>query len=107
VRHSADVAFLGYAYAKAGRRPDALRLLRELKDRAAQGYVSPTNIGVLMAGVGDTVGALQWLERAVQEHDPQLIYNFVPEPILEGMRRTPEGAALLKRMGLPLGVAQK
>jgi serine/threonine-protein kinase len=102
VRHSADVAFLGYAYAKAGRRPEALRLLRELKDRGTQAYVSPTNIGVLLTGLGDTLGALQWLERAVQQHDPQLLYNFIPEPLLEGVRSRPEGAALVKRMGLPL-----
>ncbi|HEU5303197.1 MAG TPA: protein kinase, partial [Gemmatimonadales bacterium] len=102
VRHSADLAFLGYAYAKAGRQAEASRLLRELKDRGEQSYVSPTNIAVLLTGLGDTVAALQWLERAVQEHDPQLIYNFIPEPLLEGVRSRPEGAALVKRMGLPV-----
>jgi hypothetical protein len=51
VRHSVDVAFLGYGYAKAGRRPEAEALLRELLDRQSKGYVSPANIAVLTVGL--------------------------------------------------------
>jgi predicted Zn-dependent protease len=102
VRHSVNVALLAYAYAKAGRRPEAEALLRELLHRRSKGYVSPASIALLTAGLGDTVETFAWLRRAVDIHDPLLVYNFVNEPLVESFRRHPQGAAILKAMGLPL-----
>ena len=55
---------------------------------------------LLLAGMGDTAGAFVSLERAVEIHDPFLVYHFVSDPLLEGLRREPRGEALLRRMGL-------
>jgi tetratricopeptide (TPR) repeat protein len=101
VRLSSDLGFLGYAYAKAGRQRDAERLLRELEDRGARGYVSSASVAVLLTGLGDTVEAFRRLEQAADERDPLLILNFVIDPLLEGLRKEPRGQALLRRMGLP------
>jgi TolB-like protein/Tfp pilus assembly protein PilF len=100
-RPSLDVALLGYAYAKAGKRPNAEALLRELLERRSKGYVSSANIALLTAGLGDTTATFGWLKRAVEIHDPMLVYDFVNEPLLEPFRRDPRGVAILRAMGLP------
>lgn len=95
------MAALGFTYARAGRRQAAEALLSELLDRRSKGYVRAASIAMLNAGLGDTAQAFAWLDRARQVHDPFLIYNFVSEPLMEPMRRHPNGAALLRAMGLP------
>jgi TolB-like protein/Tfp pilus assembly protein PilF/tRNA A-37 threonylcarbamoyl transferase component Bud32 len=101
VRHSVNVALLAYAYAKAGRRREAEALLRELLERRSKGYVSPASIALLTAGLGDTAETFAWLRRAVEIHDPLLVYNFVNEPMLEPFRRDPRGVEILRAMRLP------
>jgi len=101
VRPSLELALLGYAYAKAGRRPDAEALRRELLERRSKGHVSPASIALLTAGLGDTTETFAWLRRAIEVHDPMLVYNFVNEPLLEPFRRDPRGVAILQRMRLP------
>ena len=100
-RHSINVALLGYAYAKAGWRPKAEALLRELLERRSKSSISPSSIALLTAGLGDTVETFAWLRRAVEIHDPLLVYNFVIEPLLEPFRRDPRGMAILRAMRLP------
>jgi TolB-like protein/DNA-binding SARP family transcriptional activator/Tfp pilus assembly protein PilF len=101
VRGSYDLALLGYGYAKAGRHKEAQVLLRELLERRSKRYVSPATIALLTAGLGDTTETFVWLRRAVEIHDPKLIYEFVNEPLLEPFRRDPRGAAILRAMRLP------
>jgi tetratricopeptide (TPR) repeat protein len=100
-RLTPDLAVLGYGYAKAGRRRDAEALLRELLQRRSTRYVSPASLALLTAGLGDTNETFGWLARAIEVHDPILIYYFVNEPLLEPFRRDPRGAAVLRAMGLP------
>ena len=100
VRQSITLAQLGYGLAKLGRRKEAELLLGELMDRRAKGYVTPTSIAFLHAGLGDTAETFTWLRRAAESHDPFLIYNFVNEPLLNPLKRDPRGAAILREMGL-------
>jgi serine/threonine-protein kinase len=100
LRHSVDVALLGHAYAKVGRREEARRLLRELENRAARGYVSGASVALAYAGLGDTASVFRWLERAAEAGDPILAYYFAIEPLMAAYRRYPRGARLLQRMGL-------
>jgi eukaryotic-like serine/threonine-protein kinase len=100
-RHALNLALLGYAYTKVGRQRDAQQLLRELEGRADSGYASPIAFALLHAGLGDTARSFHWLERAADERDPFLIYFFVTDPFLEGLRKDSRGVALLRRMNLP------
>jgi serine/threonine-protein kinase len=102
VRHSVPTALLGYALAKAGRRHESEELLRELLERQSKGYVSPTSIALLTAGLEDTVQTFSRLRHAAEIHDPFLIYNFLNEPMLEQFQRDPRGVAILGMMRLPV-----
>ena len=99
-RHALNLALLGYAYTKVERLRDAEQLLRELEGRADSAYASPIAFALLHAGLGDTAGSFHWLERAADERDPFLIYFFVTDPFLEGLRKDSRGVALLRRMNL-------
>jgi TolB-like protein/tRNA A-37 threonylcarbamoyl transferase component Bud32/Tfp pilus assembly protein PilF len=100
VRLSMPLAILGYALAKSGRRGEAEQILRELIERQRRGYVAPTSLAVLHAGLGDTTETFAWLQRALDGHDPFLIYNFVNDPVMAPFGRDPRGQTILLAMGL-------
>ena len=100
VRQSSPLGILGFALAKSGRRAEAQEVLRELLERQRRGYIAPTSLAVLHAGLGDTTGTFAWLQRALEGRDPFLIYNFVNDPIMAPFRRDPRGQAILRAMGL-------
>ena len=100
VRSSAPLAILGYALAKSGRPSEAERILEELLERQRRGYIAPTSLAVLHAGLGDTTETFAWLRRALEAHDPFLIYNYVNDPVMAPFRRDPRGQDILQAMGL-------
>lgn len=65
-------ATLGYAYAAAGNRAEAQKIIRELKEQSKQKYVSPYFVAVIYSGLGDKDQAFEWLEQAYQERHPYL-----------------------------------
>ena len=89
--------FLGYAQAMSGNRRDALAILKELN--AASEYVSPAELAILYAGLGDKEKALASLESAYAAHDLQLQYLKV-EPHYDSLRSDARFTALLRRVGL-------
>lgn len=94
------VASLGYAYAVAGRRREARKVLDKLKDLSKQRYVSPYFIATVYAGLGDTEKALEWLEKAYQDHSGWLAYvQWQPE--FAPLRSDPRFRDLLRRMNFP------
>ncbi len=58
---------LAYAYAMAGRRDEALKILDEQKRLAAQGYISPYNFAIIYTGLGDKDKAFEWLEKGYEQ----------------------------------------
>lgn len=95
------VAAGGHAYAVAGRRAKALKVLAGLQELSSRRYVSAYDIATIYAGLGDTADALQWLERAYQERSDGLVYLGV-DPTWDGMRSNPRFARLVRRVGLAL-----
>jgi serine/threonine protein kinase/tetratricopeptide (TPR) repeat protein len=90
---------LANACAVAGRRQEALEVLEELKARRGRQYVSPWGLASIYARLGETGSALEWLERAYEEHDSTLVWLKV-HPRFDALRTEPRFTALLKRMGL-------
>jgi adenylate cyclase len=68
--------------------------------RLAEGkYQSPLNIALNYAFAGDDSEALDWLERAVDEHTPWLPELKI-DPMWDAVRSQPRFVALLKKIGL-------
>ena len=78
---------LGHIYAVSGHRNEAYQVLDELKERAQKCYVSPFDVALIHAGLGETDEALEWLEKAYEERNQWLTWLRV-EPRLDGLRRT-------------------
>jgi tetratricopeptide (TPR) repeat protein len=95
---TSDSCYIGYALAKAGRRGEAEALLKELK--TTKEYVSPAELAVLYAGLGDKEGALASLEKAYADHDLQLQLLKV-DPHLDSLRSEPRFQELIRKVGLP------
>ena len=96
----AEMAEMKKAYETAGlsayfRKENELR-----QKRLAEGkYQSPLNIALNYAFAGDDSEALDWLERAVDEHTPWLPELNI-DPMWDAVRSQPRFVALLKKIGL-------
>jgi TolB-like protein/DNA-binding winged helix-turn-helix (wHTH) protein/Flp pilus assembly protein TadD len=93
------VSALIWAYAHAGRRTDALRLLGELKERQQTGYVPAGAFVNAYLGLGDNDEAFAWFERAYEEQSNILIYIKV-FPLFDPLRGDPRFQDLVRRVGL-------
>ncbi len=93
------LSLIGYTYAVAGRRVEALKTLQELQAQAKRRYVSPYHLAMVYAGLGEPDEALIWLERAFEDREGRMtILRSVPE--FDSLRSDPRFAALLSRVGL-------
>jgi tetratricopeptide (TPR) repeat protein len=92
-------AALGHAYAVAGKRAEAQRVLARLKEAAQRRFISPYGIAVIYVGLGDKEQAFAWLNQAYDERDNWLNYLIV-EPRLDPLRSDARFADLLQRVGL-------
>jgi len=99
-RNPAVIGVLVRAYAHAGRRTEALRLLDELKRRQQTGYIPSAALVNAYLGLGDYEQTFSWLERAYKEHSPILQYIKV-HPFFDPLRGDPRFADLVRRVGLP------
>ncbi len=90
---------LAYAYAVAGRRDEALKILDEQKRLAKQRYVSPYNFAVIYTGLGDKDRAFEWLTKSVEQRTLP-IFRVKSRPLFDPLRSDPRYADLLRRMNL-------
>ena len=93
------MGMLASAYARAGRRDDALRLIAELKKRRNAGYVPAKAFVEAYLGLGENDQAFDWLEQAYKEHSDILEFIKV-DPELDPLRGDPRFAELVRRVGL-------
>jgi tetratricopeptide (TPR) repeat protein len=91
---------LGAAYAKQGRKADADGVLKTLQAMAARQYVSSTAVALVYAAEGDKVKALDWIEKAYDEHDFAVAQIGVA-PWFRGLRGEPRFQKLIEKLNLP------
>jgi len=94
-----DIELKAGLYARAGRRDESLKLLRELKARAAREYVSPVSLARVYIGLGDKEQALVWLRKAYDERSAYLV-NIGVHPAYDPLRSDPRFDELLRGVGL-------
>jgi TolB-like protein/Flp pilus assembly protein TadD len=98
-RSPGSVELLATAYAHAGRRTEALRLINELKRRRQTSYIPAGAFINPYLGLADYDQAFVWFERAYQEKSNILQFLKV-HPFFDPVRGDPRFADLLHRVGL-------
>jgi serine/threonine-protein kinase len=86
----------GCAYARAGNKAEAHKVLENLKGLPKGGFA----IARIHVALGEKEQAFEWLRMSCKERDSRVIWLKV-DPTLESLRKEPEFAKLLKEMGLP------
>jgi TolB-like protein/DNA-binding winged helix-turn-helix (wHTH) protein/Flp pilus assembly protein TadD len=87
------------AYANAGQRKDALRVLDELRRQRQIEYVPAGALVQAYVGLGDKEQALAWLEQAYEEQS-NLLQWIKTEPTFDTLRGDPRFTKLVHRVGL-------
>jgi serine/threonine-protein kinase len=92
--------WLGCAYAMAGHKDEAMKLLNELTFESEKKYVPPTVFASIQMGLGNMDQAFEWLDKAYDVHDIELthVYQF---PLWEPLRDDPRYHELIRKMGFP------
>jgi tetratricopeptide (TPR) repeat protein len=98
-RSPGSIELLSAAYAHAGRRTQALRLIDELKERRKTGYVPAGAFINPYLALRDYEQAFVWFERAYEEKSNILQFLKV-HPFFDPVRGDPRFADLVRRVGL-------
>jgi serine/threonine-protein kinase len=91
---------LAYAYARTGQRDTATAIVTTLIERFGRDSVFPYSVAMGYAGLGDAGRAIEWIERAVRTHDPNVTLYLRTDPLLDSLRQDPRFQRLLRRLGL-------
>ena len=95
----AAIGVLIRAYAHAGRRGDALKLLAELQKRKKAGYVPAGAFVNAYLGLDETDQAFAWLDQAYKEQSNILQFLKV-HPYFDPIRGDPRFVDLVRRVQL-------
>ena len=97
---SRATAWLGHAYAVAGHADKARRTLVELDTLSKRIPVSPYDVALIYAALGETGPALAWLEKAYHARAWDLVQLKVDRRF-DSLRNDPRFVDLINRIGLP------
>src|ERR1700751_5164867 len=82
---SSPIAWLGEAYAAAGYREEAHKVLRQLEELSKQRYVTPYGRARIYAALGETGETFKWLETAYQQR-PNWMVLLIRGPCCDDVR---------------------
>ena len=89
----------GWALAVGGEVDKARAILNQLKEPGRYGRTPSWSIAWIHQGLGEAEEALTWLERAVRERDPKIV--FIPsKPFWDSLRSHPRFHGILRSMRL-------
>ncbi|HVR41021.1 MAG TPA: protein kinase [Thermoanaerobaculia bacterium] len=91
------LAMQAHARAIAGDRDEALRLLDALRAQSATRYISPYDIAVIHAGLGDREKALEQLRVAVEDRSAWMVFLNV-DPRLDALRGEASFGSIASRL---------
>jgi len=88
---------LGCAYAAAGMKTEAKKMLETLRELAKRRYVSAYGIANIYAELGEKDQAFAWLQRAYDDRDENVPLLKV-DPFFDSLRSDPRFATLLRKI---------
>ena len=95
----AVLSFLAIAYARSGKREEAMKTMGQMHELAKQRYVPAYGFGNAYAALGDRDQAFKWLERSLQDRGWEITYIRV-DPGIDSLRSDPRFSDLVRRVGL-------
>jgi tetratricopeptide (TPR) repeat protein len=98
-----SLAQLGYAYAVAGRREKALKVLDQFEKRHADQFVN--ELAALYIALGKKDAALALLQQAFEERSPDLL-SIRYSPVSDSLRDNPAFQDILRGINFPEGDIQ-
>lgn len=88
---------LTYAYARSGRKDEALEILNDLENRSSNGFSNAAEVALVYVGLDDLDKAMIWLERSYTERfNPSILMR----PCFDPLRSDPRFQKLLGRIGI-------
>jgi hypothetical protein len=97
----ADAATIRREFEQGGY-PAVLRWnIANLKKQSLKHYVSPVDLALQYAQLGDRKQTLSLLEEAYQQHSPELIDGVWNDPAYDFLHSDPQYRSLIQRIGLP------
>ncbi len=90
---------LAGALARAGRRAECQRIIDELILTSKNKFVSQTSIAMGYVGLGDLDKAFEWLDKALESHDEQIVWIY-KHPMFSGLRADPRYKEILRKVNL-------
>jgi TolB-like protein/DNA-binding winged helix-turn-helix (wHTH) protein/cytochrome c-type biogenesis protein CcmH/NrfG len=99
----ADAASIRRAFAQGGYRAVLLWDIGNMKKQSKSRYISPVDLAVHYAQLGEREEALNLLEEGYRQHSPQLVQDVQDEPAFDFLHSDERYRSLIKRIGLPPG----
>ena len=97
---STVLSSLAQGYAFSGQRTEARKILDQIQQPAQQRYVSPWDISLVYAALGEHNHAIELLGKAADDHVGWVVRLGV-DPSLDDLRRYAEFQNLARRIGIP------
>jgi eukaryotic-like serine/threonine-protein kinase len=91
------LALLGQAYARAGQRDEAQKILVRLNEEAKSRYVQAYSFVLMYLALGDKERAVDEMERAYRERDAN-VAQIRTDPMLDDLRGYPRFEVLVKQI---------
>jgi Tfp pilus assembly protein PilF len=92
---------LAHAYALAGNKAEAQKVLSHFNELSTHNYVSPYSRAIIYAGLGEKDQVFAWLDRAFQERSYFLAVYLPTDSRLDSLHADPRFVDLKRRVGLP------
>jgi tetratricopeptide (TPR) repeat protein len=98
--YSWPLATIGYIYGASGEKQQAQLVIQKLKEASRRPYLSSYDIALVYTGLGEKGLALEYLEKACDEHFLLLVFLQV-EPRFDSLRSESRFQDLVRRIGFP------
>jgi serine/threonine-protein kinase len=96
-------AWLGYTYARCGQEEKAQAALAKLREMASKEYVDPSVFATLFLGLEDVDQAISYLEQALAERAPGVVYfRASPDIFMDELGDDPRFQAMIAQIGFPV-----